>query len=264
MFKLVCRLVLDLSQKTKRQTYGILRLFDTNLKVEVLCLSTTRVILRSNKRKGDTMEKMKPFSTKINFIRLFADLQVNTTYRLVKQFTKQLEINRSNGAKVLDVGCGAQPYRFLFEKPYMRNVEYIPVDWEGAEENFSYSNNNIVHYDGVHFPFHEEEFDVVFHTEVAEHISDLSYFFKECNRVMKEKGELLFSIPFAARYHYIPYDYWRLTPAGIKLTLENSGFCDIDIRTRGTDITVASYKVISIGYRLLLSKKMTNCNIKLN
>ncbi len=67
---------------------------------------------------------------------------------------------------------------------------------------------------------------------------------------------MLFTIPFAARYHYIPFDYWRLTPSAINLLLKSSGFFDIKIEPRGTDLTVACYKVLSIGYRWLLSRNL--------
>lgn len=201
------------------------------------------------------MEKMKPISTRINVIRLFADMQVCTTYKSIKQFLRKMRFAKGGGI-CLDVGCGDQPYRHLFMPPNMDNVEYVPMDWEGAERGFQYSISDIIHYDGVHFPFEDNIYDLVFHTEVTEHVQDVAFFFKECYRVLRQGGELLFSMPFAARYHYIPYDYWRLTPSAIELLLKNAGFENIVILPRSTDITVACYKIVSIGYRLLLSKKI--------
>ena len=63
-------------------------------------------------------------------------------------------------------------------------------------------------------------------------------------------------MPFSARYHYIPYDYWRLTPSSIKNILTNAGFKEIEIFPRSTDICVASYKVVTIGYKLVFSKEI--------
>lgn len=144
------------------------------------------------------------------------------------------------------------PYKFLFDE----KLKYTGIDWDGAATGFGYDNSSVIHYDGVHFPFVDETFDLVFHTEVAEHIQDIFFFFKECYRVLKKDSKLLFSMPFMARYHYIPHDYWRLTPSSIKMILENSGFKNIAIATRGTDITVACYKVLSVGYRYFLSKNI--------
>lgn len=201
------------------------------------------------------MEKLRPFPTRINFIRLIADMQVCSTYRAVRKYTQNLQLKSKKKGRVLDVGCGDQPYRFLFKEPYMKDIDYVPMDWDGAEAGFDYQGSGVIHYDGVHFPFGEGEFDLVFHTEVTEHVQDIGFFFKECKRVLHGGGELLFTIPFSARYHYIPYDYWRLTPSAVRL-LEAAGFTKIIIEPRGTDITVACYKTLSIGYRWLLSRNI--------
>lgn len=134
------------------------------------------------------MEKLRPFSTKISFIRLLADMQVCSTYKLVRMFSGKLCIKQKKNGRMLDVGCGSQPYRFLFEKPYMKNIEYVGADWDGAADGFGYQNDGVVHYDGVHFPFDRKAFDLVFHTEVTEHVQDIKFFFKECARVLKGGG----------------------------------------------------------------------------
>lgn len=150
------------------------------------------------------------------------------------------------------MGCGNQPYRNLFSD----KIIYSAIDWEGAEEGFSYKYPDVIYYDGKHFPHESKMFDVIFHTEVAEHVENLEYFFGECHRVLKHDGELLFSMPFAARYHYIPYDYWRLTPSSITNILTQAGFKKIEISPRSTDICVAAYKVVTIGYKLVFSKRI--------
>ena len=37
-------------------------------------------------------------------------------------------------------------------------------------------------------------------------------------------GRLLLTVPFAARWHYIPHDYWRFTPSGLERLLSAAGF----------------------------------------
>ena len=122
-----------------------------------------------------------------------------------------------------------------------------------AEKNFDYIKpDDVILYDGKKFPFENNSFDFLYHTEVLEHIIDSKLFLNECNRVLKNNGSMFFSVPFQARYHYIPFDYYRYTKAGLKNILENSGFYDIEIEERGTDVTVAAYKVIGVFYRMLL------------
>ncbi len=88
-------------------------------------------------------------------------------------------------------------------------------------------------------------------TEVLEHIYDTRMFLSECKRVLRDAGQMFFSVPFQARYHYIPHDYWRFTPAALESILAESGFRTEAICPRGTDVTVAAYKFLSVIYRLL-------------
>ena len=63
---------------------------------------------------------------------------------------------------------------------------------------------------------------------------------------------MLLTVPFAARWHYIPYDYWRFTPSSLKSLLAEAGFRNVAIYARGNEITVACYKVIALMLPLLM------------
>lgn len=177
-------------------------------------------------------------------LRLFLDLQFSTQYADVKKLLSKAK------NKVLEVGCGSQPYRHLIKQ----QLEYYTIDWVGSHEHFKYKEKNVMYYDGKTFPFREGVFDFVFHTEVLEHVYDLKLFLEECYRVLSVTGAMFFTIPFAARYHYIPYDYWRMTPASIKKILESVNFKNTIILTRGNDIAVSMYKLNSVFFRIILRK----------
>lgn len=146
---------------------------------------------------------------------------------------------------LLEVGCGAQPYR----KFVPSICKYQGLDWQGSEQVFKYKINDVIYYDGINFPFPAESFDSIMHTEVLEHTQDPELFLYECARVLRTEGNMFFSVPFQARYHYIPFDYWRFTPAGLDLLLRRCGFSRWTISPRGSDISVAALKGISLGYR---------------
>jgi SAM-dependent methyltransferase len=176
-------------------------------------------------------------------LRILCDLQVASVLRkLVPWLAKRT-------GKVLEIGCGAQPYRHLLPSI----CSYTGLDWEKAEEHFAYRAPNVVYYDGVEFPFADGLFDSVFHTEVLEHVYEATQFLTECRRVLKPDGEMLFTVPFQARFHYIPFDYWRYTPTSLERMLLESGFGTIEIIPRGNDITVAAYKSLSVIFRWLQS-----------
>lgn len=175
-------------------------------------------------------------------LRLVFDMEVSTTYRDVRKRLKQA------GANALEVGCGASPYRRLIPE----TAKYHALDWKGAGEHFHYKNNRAVYYDGGTFPLRDGAFNLVFHTEVLEHIYDLKRFLSECNRVLAKGGEMFFTVPFAARYHYIPDDYWRLTPAALERVLAEANFKGIRISPRGNDLAVAAWKANAVFYRLIL------------
>jgi SAM-dependent methyltransferase len=149
--------------------------------------------------------------------------------------------------KVLEVGCGLQPYRHLLP----RKTEYYALDWEKADIHFGYEAKDVLYYDGTRFPFKDGVFNLVFHTEVLEHVYHLAPFLSECHRVLADDGRMLFTVPFAARNHYIPHDYWRLTPASITRLLQEARFADIVVVPRGGDIAVAIHKINSVCYRII-------------
>ena len=209
------------------------------------------------------IERFKPFNNQaINnkfidniklFFRLILDLQINTVRKTFIIFKNTLynNIQYGGGGVILDVGCGNSPYKSLLPK----NLKYIGLDYNMAQENFDYKKpEDVILYDGKDFPFENNSFDYLYHTETLEHIKAPAYFLKECNRVLKDNGTMFFSVPFQARYYYIPFDYYRYTPASLEMLLEEAGFDNIKIIERGSDITVAAYKIVSVFHRMLLDR----------
>ena len=111
------------------------------------------------------------------------------------------------------------------------------------------NNDEVVSYSGETFPCADSLFDALFHTEVLEHVFEYRNFLAECRRVLKPDGEMMFTVPFQARFHFAPHDYFRYTPSALGALLEEAGFADVKIDPRGTDVTVAAYKVVAVFFR---------------
>ena len=120
--------------------------------------------------------------------------------------------------RILDVGCGQKPYQGLF------NFEkYIGMDIEN--EGHVHINEDIdVFYDGIKFPFNENNFDAIITNQVFEHVFNPDVFLKEIHRVLKYKGKLLLTVPFVWDEHEQPNDFGRYSSYGLKHELEKNGF----------------------------------------
>jgi SAM-dependent methyltransferase len=149
---------------------------------------------------------------------------------------------------VLDVGCGAQPFRHLFAG----EARYHGIDSNHAQSRFGYVTPDTTYYEGDSWPVSDESIDFILCTETLEHISDPAQFLGEAARCLVRNGGLLLTVPFAARWHFIPYDYWRFTPSSLMELLTNAGFRDIEIFARGNAATVACYKLIVLVMPLLM------------
>jgi len=134
---------------------------------------------------------------------IIKDLQRN----MLKKYSRYL------GGRVLDIGCGAQPYR-----SYLRECrEYI-----GMDINAEIKPDVIG--DIKEIPFSEGYFDGVLCAEVLEHLAEPEIGIKEINRVLKKGGYLYLTVPQEWCLHYEPYDYFRFTKYGIRYLLEKSEF----------------------------------------
>ena len=169
---------------------------------------------------------------KILFLsRLFLDFQFRTVFFYFKK-----ELAKVQGS-VVDVGCGDSPFKHLLGS----NTTYTGLDYNQSSE-FNYKRTDVVYFDGTKFPFPNESFDYVLCTEVLEHIPEPGIFIDEVHRILKSDGKALFTVPWSARYHYIPNDYYRYTPSTLQKLF--SGFREVTIKTRGTDLTVICSKSI--------------------
>jgi len=178
------------------------------------------------------------FIGKLKFYgRMLLDLQILTIYKDVKKY---LPLYKGN---VLDIGCGQSPYRFLLNK---NETKYFGIDIIDADK-FGYHNPDVISFDGKNIPFEADKFDAVICTEVLEHVQDFQYLIDEIYRTTKTNSDIIVTIPWSARYHYIPYDYFRYTPSSLKTMF--SKFSHVYIKNRGTDFAVIGSKIIVAFFR---------------
>ena len=175
-------------------------------------------------------------------LRRFLDCQAGSIWRDLREIVPHM-----NGT-IVDVGCGAQPYRQLVSP----TARYIGIDTIDARSHFGYEIPDTRYFEGQRWPVADASADVVLCTETLEHVPDPAQFLQEASRCLIPGGTLLLTVPFAARWHFIPHDYWRFTPAALDRLLGAAGFLDVRVYARGNAVTVACYKTMALILRLVL------------
>jgi SAM-dependent methyltransferase len=132
---------------------------------------------------------------------------------------------------LLDVGCGSQPYRKIFDVK-----TYTGLDIDSPITRQHRVADDL--YDGLEFPYTDEKFDSALCNQVLEHVFNPSEFLREIHRVLKPGGVLLLTVPFVWDEHEQPYDYARYSSFGLRDLLRKSGFEIRQHRKLGADASI--------------------------
>jgi SAM-dependent methyltransferase len=194
-------------------------------------------------------EGLKPISVKppsqnpfVFAIRCIFDLQLATIVKYLRPSMLRLK------GRVLDVGAGESPWREWLPQ----GCTYQGIEVENSRD-FGISDNrsDIVYYDGKNIPFPSSSFDGVICIEVLEHVEFPDQFLHEISRVMKPEATLLLTVPWSARHHHRPHDFYRFTKEQLRILLVRNGFPYPEIYERGNEISAIASKLVVLTIRLL-------------
>jgi SAM-dependent methyltransferase len=122
--------------------------------------------------------------------------------------------SRATG-QFLDAGCGTQPFRAVVEG----QVEhYLTLDVEARTEQVDYIAD--LEDMGV---VRDASIDTVLCSEVLEHVPHPERAVGEIARVLRPGGSLVITVPFMARLHEEPHDYFRYPRQGLRGRLPDAG-----------------------------------------
>lgn len=187
-----------------------------------------------------------PISRFLFYLRLTADLQTNSIYRDLRKHLVGFS------GKILDIGCGNSPFRHLLDTMIS---EYHGIDVQEAS-SFGYRNPDTVYYDGKVIPFADRSFDALLCTEVLEHVADPTDLVREMRRVLRPGGLAIITVPWSARFHYKPLDYYRYTPSALERLFKS--FSKQTISPRGTDLSSIASKIVVCYLRNVLKLRPSN------
>lgn len=135
-----------------------------------------------------------------------------------------IECRRFASGRLLDVGCGNQPYRSLFASCVEAHI--------GVDPDARHSQPDVVAL-AVQLPFVSASFDTVLATQVIEHVPQPDRMLQEISRVLKPGGYLILTAPQYWRLHEVPHDYYRFTPYGLRYLVEACGLTPVLVKQQG-------------------------------
>ncbi|MBI4992204.1 MAG: methyltransferase domain-containing protein [Candidatus Harrisonbacteria bacterium] len=108
-------------------------------------------------------------------------------------------------------------------------------------------------------PIRDESCDIVFLSNVLEHIPEPQPLLDECYRILKPRGYIIGAVPFLMQIHQEPYDFNRYTDFMLERMLAHSGFERTRVTSLGTPLDV--YRTMQREYFHILLNKQLSVNI---
>ena len=106
------------------------------------------------------------------------------------------KIDENKSKNILDFGFGDGFQSHFFKKKKF-NVSAIDIN---KNEEISKNSINFLVYDGKQIPLDDKKFDIVFSSNVLEHLTNLDQIQREIYRVLKDDGFCI---------HILPSSSWR-------------------------------------------------------
>lgn len=132
-----------------------------------------------------------------------------------------------NGA-LLDVGCGNQPYRYLFDSCY----RYLGIDLT------EHSQAQVIADATVGLPFKNASFDIALMTQLIEYLPYPAETLSDIHRILRPGGKVILSFPFLYNLHG-KHDMVRFTGQAMDKLFPGFSVCHVE-RLGGIGSTLAT------------------------
>ena len=148
-----------------------------------------------------------------------------TSFKMFSRIYKNLDYKAN---LVLDLGCGTG--RFLTELQGIdKEVKYVGVDIEESPEVASRkrSDGDFKSYDGIHIPFDDDSVDLIYCSQVLEHVREPWLLLPDISRVLSKRGGIG-SVSQLEPYH--SYSVLNYTMYGIYHLFDKFGLELLELR----------------------------------
>ncbi|MEO7911317.1 MAG: methyltransferase domain-containing protein [Roseiflexaceae bacterium] len=148
---------------------------------------------------------------------------------------------------VLDVGCGNGE---LLEALHLRDpgAEYVGVDLSASRVRFAQTRLGtqaaLLQIGSGTLPFATESFDLVFVTEVIEHLKNPNQLLDEIYRILAPQGRLILTTPNSQAYPFWPQFAWLAKHSGRPAALMHFLPFEHPFKTRQPIDTVVAFREV--------------------
>lgn len=158
--------------------------------------------------------------------------QVTSAYYLEKLMTQPVRPLR-----VLDLGCGTASSYDKF-RAHSGDVSWTGVDIPTSQEARQRQRSDcaVVYFDGIHLPFADGTFDLVYSHQVLEHVSRPRELLAEVARAMSQRAHFIGSTSQAEPYH--SHSLWNYTVYGFRTLVEEAGLRLREVRPSIDGVTL--------------------------
>ena len=141
-----------------------------------------------------------------------------------QDITTELYLSLGRGLKILDLGCGVGA-SFVWFRKLDPDVEWYGVDIEDSPEVRARSRSRpdkvFSSFDGINLPYDDAFFDIVYCTQVFEHVKQPHELMHNIQRVLKPGGRFVGSVAYLEPYH--SFSVFNFTPFGMIYLMELAG-----------------------------------------
>lgn len=120
--------------------------------------------------------------------------------------------------RMVDIGCGVKPYERMM-RPYVE--EHVGLD---REQPFNVKARVDMIGTAYEIPVEDGYFDCALSTAALEHLAEPELALRECFRVLRPGGKVIYTVPLIWHIHSAPWDYFRFTKYGLEHLFEKVGF----------------------------------------
>ena len=164
----------------------------------------------------------------------------NSSRVYLAEFARRAGASAAEQDLVLDAGAGHAPYKKHFSHAIYESADF------GQVKDKNYAPITYV-CDLASIPVDDERYDLVFCSQVLEHLPDPQTALHEFYRILKPGKALWLSAPLFFAEHEQPYDFYRYTQFGFTHLLQEAGFEVESIEWLEGYFGTLSYQMITIA-----------------